>query len=260
LLDYTLIDNNSKVYFNGTKWNSNNCGEFEIVGKTNRHHMDKRGYPEYKYYLCKFKDGSIVESKTSEIKIGKVRNPNHPSLKNVGFLGVGNWRFYINQTATCEYALFHNIIDRCYNDKNISFKNYGAKGVILDKPLHNFQNFCNMISNLPNYDKWKYNTDEFWELDKDIICEELGIYPKIYSEKTSQFITRQENVSERNKRVSITGLSYEGINKEGLIFKFTNIREFSKEHDLQDTNVGRCLRGLAISHKGWKFKTLTELE
>lgn len=253
MLNYDVIDNNSRVYKNGSVWNSNNCGDFTIVAKTSRHRVDKRGYKEYKYYLCQFKDGTIVETKTSEIKLGKVRNPNHPSICDIGYLGIGFWEFYINQKPTREYTIFHGIINRCYNPKSTNYENYGGLGITLDNELHNFQKFCNMLTTLPNYDKWK-NGEDKWEIDKDVLCEKFGITPKIYSSNTCQFILQEDNMSERNKRVGITGGTYVGINSELHQYEFTNIREFAREHDLYDSHIGNCIRGKAKTHKGWTFR------
>lgn len=252
-INYEQIENNSKVYFNGSVWNSNNCRTFTIVGKTNRHRIDNRGYEEYKYYLCQFEDGTIVEAKTSEIKKGKVRNPNCPSICGKGYLGEGDWKFYINCKPTKEYSLFHNIITRCYDKTSKSYPYYGGCGVTLDENLFNFQNFCEMLTRLPNYDNWK-NSFDLYQLDKDILCEKFNINPKIYSEKTCQFIIRKENMGERNKRVSVTGLTYIGINSSGDEIEFTNIKEFARKYNLQDSNVGKCIRGIAKKHKGWRFK------
>lgn len=251
---YNTIDNTSKVYFNGSTWKSNNCGEFTIVGKTDRYTVDKRGYKEYKYYLCQFEDGTIVESKAYEIKNGKVRNPNSPSICGRGYLGEGKWKFYINQKAIKEYVVFHGILNRCYNPNVPEYKEYGGEGVTLYQKLFNFQEFCEVLTRLPNYDKWKNDTTGYWEIDKDILCDKYGISPKIYSEKTCHFIPHYMNMAERNKRVSVTGNVYLATSPNGEIFTFTNIKEFSRENNLSDTHVGNCIRGKEKSHKGWTFK------
>jgi hypothetical protein len=252
--EYKMIENTSKVFYNGSIWSSNNCGNFNIVGKTDRHIVDKRGYGEYKYYLCKFNDGTIVEAKANEIKLGKVRNPKYPSICDRGYLGLGKWQFYINQKATKEYSLFSGILNRCYNPKIDCYKYYGGQGVTLDTELFNFQKFCNMIIHLPNYDKWKNDSDNVWELDKDILCEKLNINPKIYSGNTCYFILQKDNIAERNKRVSVTGDTYIAISPMKIEYEFTNIREFSREHNLYNTHVGNCINKKAKHHKGWIFK------
>lgn len=255
---YKTIKNTSKVYFNGSIWKSNNCGNFTIVGKTDRYIVDKRGYKEHKYYLCQFEDGTIVEAKTFEIKNGKVRNPNSPSICNKGYLGEGKWKFYVNQKATKEYVLFRGILNRCYNPNIPEYKNYGEKGVTLDSKLFNFQEFCEMLTKLPNYNNWKDDALGRWEIDKDILCEKHNIFPKIYSEKTCLFVSHGDNIKERNKRVCVTGKTYIATNPNGEKSIFTNIRDFSEKNGLSNTHVGNCIRGKAKSHRGWTFKVKEE--
>lgn len=247
------IKNTSKIYFNGSKWHSNSCGDFIIVGKEDRYYLSKKGYKKYDYYLCKFEDGTIVDAKINEIKNGKVRNPNYPSICGKGFLGEGKWKFYIKQKATKEYRIFHGILNRCYNPKNPNYDEYGGEGITLAPELFNFQNFCEMITRLPNYEKWKNDTTGYWEIDKDILCDKYNIYPKIYSEKTCHFIPHTENTAERNRRVSITGKTYLANSPNGEKFVFTNIKQFSRDHNLIDTHVGDCIRGKAKTHRGWTF-------
>ena len=153
-----------------------------------------------------------------------------------------------------EYVVFHGILNRCYNPKNPNYAEYGAEGVTLDPKLFNFQNFCEMLTHLPNYDKWKKDTSGYWEIDKDILCDKYNISPKIYSEKTCHFIPYYENMAERNKRASITGKTYLAISPGGKEFTFTNIKQFSRENGLSDTHVGNCIKGKGKTHKGWTFK------
>ena len=89
-----LKENNSKIYYNGSKWKTNNCGEIEIVGKS-----IKSGY-----YICKFEDGTIFDFTISNIKRGSIKNPNFPSVVGVGFIGVGKNLVSIKNKATKEYG------------------------------------------------------------------------------------------------------------------------------------------------------------
>lgn len=258
--DYNVIPNNSKVYFNGSRWKSNNCGEFTIIAHTDRFITSKKGYKNFCYYLCQFDDGFINEAKSTEIKLGKVRNYNTPSICGIGYRGEGLWNFYENQKATKEYRVFHNIINRCYNPNAPEYKEYGEKGVKLDEKWHNFQNFCNDLKKLPNYENWKNDTIGYWEIDKDFLCEKLNINPKIYSLNTCMFIPHWMNMSERNKRVSLTGKTYIAINVNGEQILFNNIKLFAREHDLNDANISKCIKNTNWSHKGWKFKVLNDKE
>lgn len=113
-----------------------------------------------------------------------------------------------------------------------------------------------MLTRLPNYDKWKEDTTGYWEIDKDILCEKYNISPKIYSERTCHFIPHYINQAERNKRVGMTGKLYLGISPDNKEHTFSNIKLFSRTHNLCDTHVGRCLNGKAKTHRGWVFKTI----
>ncbi len=91
------------------------------------------------------------------------------------------------------YAAYISMMDRCYNKNNNGYQWYGAKGVTV----------C---------DEWKDNPAAFvewsiangWEkglhIDKDILCEELGISPHIYSPETCQWTTVQKNVAKATNR------------------------------------------------------------
>jgi len=246
-----IIKNDSKVYYNKSIWSSNKCGNFQIIGKANKFYLHTSGYKRYHYYFCKFNDDTIVVAKPSEIKNGRVRNPNHPSICGVGFLGDGDWDFYIKQKPTKQYTLFQNIINRCYNKNTKSYKDYGRLGVRLDNRLHDFQSFCNFISGLKNYNAWLLDTKK-WQLDKDVLCEKFNIHPKVYSNKTCLFLTAIDNLAQRNKKPRLTGLIYVGT-KNGKKYEFDNISQFARDHNLTDTHIGRCAKGLAKKHKGWIF-------
>lgn len=43
------------------------------------------------------------------------------------------------------------------------------------------------------------------------------------------------------------------ISPDGIIYSVTNIKAFAREHGLNDTHLGRTLRGLEKQHKGWKI-------
>ena len=70
------MENNSKKYANGSKWISNNSGEAEIIGKSDRI-FKRKGRPNEKpYFLAKFEDGTIVEVMSKELRNGRFKNPN----------------------------------------------------------------------------------------------------------------------------------------------------------------------------------------
>lgn len=87
--------------------------------------------------------------------------------------------------------VYHAMVHRCYNETDKGYKYYGAKGVIVcDRWLGN-DGKKNFIEDMEP--TW----EEGLHLDKDILSEELGIYPPIYSPETCQWVTRKENNKHR---------------------------------------------------------------
>ena len=240
---YNLIENTSRKYYNQSEWINNDGLKFIIVGKTDRKY--KQDYP---YYLCKFEDNTLVEVRYMHISDGQVKNPNYPSVCGIGYLGEGKWSSSENNKRTKEYSLWLGIINRCYNIKSKDYKNYGARGVTLDLPWHNFQIFCNDIQYLDGYNEWKI---ENYELDKDILCEKFNIEPKIYSKKTCIFISKTINSIHSN----LTGSIYIAHRiLDNYEEEFTNQSCFAEKYNLQQQNINNCIRNKAKQHKGWTFK------
>lgn len=91
------------------------------------------------------------------------------------------------------YSLYWKVMSRCHSPDDTNYPRYGAKGVYVCDEWRNdpgaFVNWC-LVNG------WKPGL----QLDKDILCDELGISPKRYSPETCQFITAQQNVSKSASR------------------------------------------------------------
>jgi hypothetical protein len=243
---YNIIPNNSKKYYNGSTWNSSSCGGFTIIGKTDKHNA--KG--SHIYCLCRFEDGTIVESDFTNIKKGNIKNPNCPSVYGVGYVGQGRWSSVSNGKNTKEYRTWVHMIRRCYSER-FQKKNTSYRGTTVDEKWFCFQNFCDDIQNLFGYEDWKNNLG--YELDKDILCEKMKIYPKIYAPETCIFVSKKINVSESTSRKNLTGLTYVGVSPEKEKYEFINQQEFAKAHDLSITCVRSCINKTKDQYNGWIF-------
>jgi len=95
-------------------------------------------------------------------------------------------------TTSRMYRMWSRIKRCCYNTNSKDYQYYGAKGVTM----------C---------DEWKedYTIFKTWcetngygdelTIDKDILCDELNINPKIYSPNTCQFISKSDNIAYANR-------------------------------------------------------------
>lgn len=137
------------------------------------------------------------------LKNGELRNAFHPSVYEVGYLGVDE---HGNRQNTSkfrkEYEMWHSMMDRCYGDKE-HHKSY--KNVTVCKEWHSFSQFLKDMPKIKGYELWKNNTGGI-SLNKDIYYAELGIETdcKEYSLETTRFITNSENSREMAKRMRDT--------------------------------------------------------
>ena len=75
-----------------------------------------------------------------------------------------------------------------------------------------------------------------------------------YEPNNCQFLTKSENVIKSNfERVYKGNKTVRGINEQGEEFIFTNIREFTREHNLDASAITKVCKGIYKQHKGWKF-------
>ena len=93
---------------------------------------------------------------------GDIKNPYHPNEYG-GFIGVGEYKAYIDKKVTKCYLKWMNMLKRLHND-NMTYRDSSYKEVVLCKEWYNFQNFAEWYYN--NY----YEIDgEIMHLDKDIL-------------------------------------------------------------------------------------------
>ena len=88
------------------------------------------------------------------------------------------------------YTVWQDIKSRCYNPNNVSYHNYGGKGVTMcDEWKNNYLAF-KQWADVNGY-------EQGLQLDKDRKCKELNVYPAVYSPKTCVFLTNRENNLEK---------------------------------------------------------------
>jgi hypothetical protein len=113
-------------------------------------------------------------------------------------------------TKTKGYKLWCNIIQRCYNPKNHSYKYYGEKGVVMEDYFKNsYENFIDWIKGIANYENWLNSS----ELSLDRIDNTLG-----YVRGNIKFSTKTEQVENQNLRLDnksgYKGVCYHKLNKK----------------------------------------------
>lgn len=113
-----------------------------------------------------------------------------PSVFGVGILGYTN-----GKDNPKIFDIWRAMIARCYNPKNPSYKNYGAKGVTVCERWKRYDYFLEDIVKLPGYDKEMIDVGKL-TIDKDIIDRNQ----MTYSPETCCFVSREENARESANR------------------------------------------------------------
>lgn len=131
---------------------------------------------------------------------------------------------------------------RCYDKDCTAYKHYGAKGITV----------CDEWLNSPDsFIKWceENGFDENKVLDKDILCDNLKIYPKIYSPSTCQFLTSKENMQH-----VFDNTIYQAVacyDESGSFVKeYRSISE-AKIDGKQTCNISRAVRKIRMKAHGF---------
>ena len=119
--------------------------------------------------------------KYSNFKRGCIKNPYHPSVFKVGYVGVGKYKRIINDDI---YNKWFSMIRRCYDPYTVNRDTTYINCYVCDEWL-NFQNFAKWYEE--NY--YECNGEEM-HLDKDILVKGN----KIYSPQTCIFVPKRINL------------------------------------------------------------------
>lgn len=161
--------------------------------------------------IIKFLDdfGHEKSVAAKELRLGMVKNPFHPSVLGVGFIGVGEYNPSHKGKMTRPYRAWFEMLRRCYDS---SFKKTipTYDGCTVHPDWLNFQNFAKWFS--------LQNKPEEWELDKDILKKGN----KVYSPEFCRLVPSKINTlftKSNAKRGSLPiGVSLKGDRYQAIVF------------------------------------------
>lgn len=128
--------------------------------------------------------GFVKKTRYAECRSGKIKNPYHKGICNVGYVGVGEHKTSINGKETPACKRWHGVLRRGF-DTRVKEESPTYKDSSVCEEWHNFQNFAKW------YDDNYYEVGgEKMELDKDILVKGN----KVYSPETCVFVPRTINL------------------------------------------------------------------
>ncbi len=159
--------------------------------RTGEKHITNQGYEVtiIKYHNnsnCTIQFNDISSTTLESIiyrGIKKTRNPSHPTIYDIGYIGQGAYLTHTNGKKVVKYKIWQSVIQRCYSEK-FQEKHATYKDCSVAEEWFNFQNFAKWSEN-----NWKPYMNSEWHLDKDILVKGS----KIYSSETCAFVPREIN-------------------------------------------------------------------
>lgn len=215
---------------------------YKILGSVDK----KCNFNKYPYFLIEFEDGIREVVSVSSITLNNLKNPNTPSVYNIGFMGQG---IYTSVNYPKEYKTWRGMLERCYSEAfQITHPNY--IGCSVHERWHNFQNFCEDIQHLEGYREWKVNSvSRAYALDKDIKIE----HNREYSKDACMFVTTRGNV----QKARVTGKTYLATFVEtGYTERFKNQSKFARDNGINQGNMHRSLGNKDTQTGGWTFEVV----
>jgi len=142
------------------------------------------------------------------------------------------------------YNIWLSMKQRCLNEKNEHYKDYGGRGIkICDKWLE-FINFRDDV-----YESYLKHVKDFSE--KETTIDRVDTNGN-YEPDNYRWATYKEQ--NNNRRDKVTQVNFIAIDPNGIIYKSNNRAEFSRKYNLKTSSVNRCLYGLRKTHRGWRFE------
>lgn len=230
--DCIFLNNDSSVYYNGSIWDTRNCGQCEIIGLLEKH----KGYH---IFLVKFKDGTLVRARHTNIKNGTINNPYSKNICDVACTGRVE-----NVSKNFLYEHWKQIIYRCYDKTHIRYKDYGGRGIKVDNRWLCFEYFLNDIQLFDNY-KILQN-GRYYQIDRKD-------NNKNYSLENCKISTAKEN--SRNKRSNV----FIKVFKNNTLIEIGYLTDISNKYNLARATIKRRIKSKSVVD-GIEFQFATKEE
>lgn len=243
-----------------------------IIDRTGETYTTKDGYlikiVEYRKYIdlvVEFQDEhkARVHTNLQACQIGSVRNPYHPYVYGVGYLGLNDDGTKVvtqnGKDDSEEYKTWHRMMERCYSETSLA-KNPSYLNVKVCERWHCFKNFLEDLPLIEGYDLWKNNPKTYVSLDKDL--KQQGKLHKTYNIDGCCFVESKDNAKEVVERCGVPNNS-ESRKRPIVGFKDGYSFYFKSAVDSGIANIDKVMKGQRKSaggFTGWRFMTDDEIK
>ncbi len=225
----------------GNVYISNNFGKYIVLEKTGK---DKNRRFLFRIKFLETGYETIVSSNI--IYKGQVKDYLFRNVMGIGYLEKPRNIFENKKIYNKLWWVWLNMLYRCYNKSSPSYLLYGKKGIFVKKDWYSFWNFYHDAQKLSGWDEELFLSSKI-QLDKDYKIFDN----KVYSFATCIWLNTHVNKSYTK---TVNRKLIKGVSPSGIEFVFQNIKEFSRDYNLTDSNISTCLKNPLLTHKGWRFE------
>lgn len=183
-----------KLNYLGRKFYHPTYGEAEVIEQ----HPDYAGRT---VFTIQFKNtGSTTVVEPCNLRRLRFKDPFAPNVAGVGYFGDTAYNYGYNKKEYGRvYAIWTQMLNRCYDQNNKNYPYYGGLGVTVCDRWHNFSNFFYDFIHMPNFEKWLNSPNNSYHLDKDTKQQDVPMNYKVYSPETCELVPTQENLAQMVK-------------------------------------------------------------
>ena len=166
------------------------CGPFKILQELE--HRKSGTIYKRRIRIQFILTGTIKDVDLLSALNGKVTDPYFNTVMGVACLGNYKSNPYHNKQI---YDIWYHIIERCYNKNSKSYDMYGLIGIRVDPRWLCYENFLNDLQYITGFSEYLANQNiDNYELDKDLLQQNIPKEQRIYSKDTCYFISKHQNI------------------------------------------------------------------
>ncbi len=237
------IPNRSKVYLNGSTWDTKH-GSYMVLSPSSKR-IGKKQESGRVYWVKYLNDDPsmccVLEACVSSVRNGTLKNPMERVMRGIGYVGIGD---YSRQSHRALYAKWKGMFSRCYPTRRTK-ANKCYIGCYVHEDWHSFQQFCVDVVSLANYDLFLADPGSY-HLDKDVLCGGN----KCYSKDTCTFLRAYDNLSAPIRYDTTAEYHARNIESNEIIV-FSNLSAFARDHGMSIANLCRAIKDDHRTCKGF---------
>lgn len=179
---------------------------------------------KYVHWICSCNCGEKTSVRSAHLRYGNIKSCSCLALDNKTIHGM---------LGTPTYKSWVRMKQRCTNERNLGYKNYGGRGIAICEEWHKFENFFKDMGKRPKgFTIERISNDRGYSKEN---CEWATMKKQLNNTRRQHwFFAYNENTGEWDEHNSQT--------------------LFGEEYGINPRRISECLLGQRESVQGWMFE------